>query len=66
MKSLTTSFLIVFSLVAVQSGCERHSASKTIPGYAEKMEKKDEAAKNQATHSETADAQAPAYFPPKN
>lgn len=66
MKSLTTSFLIAFSFVAVQSGCERHSASKTIPGYAEKLEKKDEAAQNQATHSESADAQAPAYFPPKN
>ncbi len=66
MKSLATSLLVAFSFLAVQSGCERHPASQTIPGYAEKMRGKEAAAEKQATHSEAADSKAPTYFPPKN
>lgn len=66
MKSLATSLLVVFAFLAVQSGCERHPASQTIPGYAEKMGEKEAEAEKQATHSEAANSQAPTYFPPKN
>ena len=66
MKSLSISMLVAFAIVAVQSGCERHPASQTIPGHAEKIVKKEEAAQKQATHSESANPQAPTYFPPKN
>jgi hypothetical protein len=66
MKSLATTLLVAFALVAIQSGCERHPASETVPGYAEKMEKKEAQAEKKATHSEKADPEAPSYFPPKN
>ena len=66
MKSLATSLLVALALLALQPGCERHPASQTIPGYAEKMVKKDAEAEKQATHSEPADSQAPTYVPPKN
>lgn len=66
MKSLATTLLVATVLVAIQSGCERHPASQTIPGYAEKMSKKEEQAGKNATHSESADPKAPTYFPPKN
>lgn len=66
MKSLSITLLVASLLVAIQSGCERHPASQTVPGYAEKMSKKEEQAENKATHSEPADPKAPTYFPPKN
>jgi hypothetical protein len=66
MKSLAITLLVAFALVASQSGCERHPASVTVPGYAEKMGKKEAQAEEKATHSEKADPQAPSYFPPKN
>lgn len=66
MKLLPSSLLVAFAIVAIQSGCERHPASQTVPGYSEKMEKKEIQATEKATHSEAADAKAPAYFPPKN
>jgi hypothetical protein len=66
MKSLAITLLVAFALVASQSGCERHPASVTVPGYAEKMVKKEAQAEEKATHSEKADPQAPSYFPPKN
>ena len=66
MNSLATTLLVAFALVAIQSGCERHPASQTVPSYAEKMSKKEEQAEKKATHSEPADPQAPSYFSPKN
>jgi hypothetical protein len=66
MKSLASTLLVAFALVASQSGCERHPASQTVPGYAEKIDKKEAQAEKKATQSEPADPQAPNYFPPKN
>ncbi|MFM8763734.1 MAG: hypothetical protein ACKOHM_05080 [Spartobacteria bacterium] len=66
MKSLAITLLVATALVAIQSGCERHPASETVPGYAEKMSKKEAQAGQQATHSEPVDPKAPTYFPPKN
>jgi len=66
MKSTASTLLAAFALLAMHTGCERHPASETIPGYAAKMKKKQAEAGETATHSEPADAQAPAYFPAKN
>lgn len=66
MKFLSSLLLVAFAIVAIQSGCERHPASETVPGYAEKIEKKEAKAAEKATHSEPADPEAPTYFPPKN
>jgi hypothetical protein len=62
MKALTTVLLTAIALVAFQSGCERHPASQTVPGYAEKL-KKQKAEKE--AQSETTDSKAPSYFPQK-
>jgi hypothetical protein len=62
MKALTTVLLTAIALVAFQSGCERHPASQTIPGYAEKLKK--QKAEKEAT-SEEAGSKAPSYFPQK-
>jgi hypothetical protein len=43
-------------------GCEPHSPSETIPGYAEK---KPTAEEQKATKAEGSNPDAPAYFPPK-
>ena len=66
MKSIATTLLAAFALLAINTGCERHPASETVPGYAAKMEKKQAEAGEKATHSEASDPQAPAYFPAKN
>lgn len=66
MKSLVITLLVALVFVAVQTGCERHPASQTVPGYAEKMEKKEAQAAEKATHSEPADSKAPSYFQNKN
>jgi len=66
MKSIATTLLAAFALLAINTGCERHPASETVPGYAAKMEKKQAEAGEKAAHSESADPQAPAYFPAKN
>ncbi|MEI8293673.1 MAG: hypothetical protein WCG66_06730 [bacterium] len=66
MKSIATPLLAALVMMALHTSCERHPASETIPGYADKLQKKDEESLKKATHSEPADSQAPSYFPPKN
>ena len=63
----TRAILLAASLLAIglHTGCERHSASQTIPGYAEKMKEKQAQAQEDARKSEAADPNAPTYFPPK-
>ena len=65
MKPITTAILTTFVLIGFHTGCERHPASQTIPGYAEKMKQAEEKAGKQASQSERTDAAAPSYFPPK-
>lgn len=66
MKSLAFTLPVAITLVYLHTGCERHPASETIPQYAEKLKKQEAKGKEEATHSEPSDSQAPSYFPPKN
>jgi len=50
-------------LVLVQPACERHPASVTVPGYAEKMAAKKEAAAKDAKTAEPVDPNPPTFFP---
>ncbi|MFM8365433.1 MAG: hypothetical protein ACKOAS_09815 [Verrucomicrobiota bacterium] len=63
----TRAILLAASLLAIglHTGCERHSASQTIPGYAEKMKEKEKKKEQAVEHSEAVDPNAPTYFPPK-
>lgn len=63
MKIQALTLLAVFAVL--HTGCEMHPASETIPGYAEKMKEKQAQAQEEAQHSESADQNAPSYFPPK-
>lgn len=49
----------------LHTGCEMHPASKTVPGYAEKMKVKEEKEKKSVDYSEAVDPNAPSYFPTK-
>jgi hypothetical protein len=59
----------LLALAAISSclhtGCEMHPASKTVPGYAEKMKAKEEKEKQSVDYSEAVDPNAPSYFPAK-
>ena len=66
MKLQAATLLAAFAALALHTGCERHPASQTIPGYAEKMKEKQAQVEQAAGHSEAADPNAPSYFPPKN
>jgi hypothetical protein len=63
----TRAILLAASLLAIglHTGCERHAASKTVPGYAEKMKEKEKNQKQSVEYSEAVDPNAPTYFPPK-
>jgi hypothetical protein len=66
MKLQAVTLLAAVAALAFHTGCERHSASETVPGYAEKMKEKQAQAQQAAEHSEAADPNAPSYFPAKN
>jgi hypothetical protein len=57
---------LLAALAVLHTGCEMHPASKTVPGYAEKMKEKQAQSQQEAKSSEAADPKAPSYFPPKN
>ena len=65
MKSLALILPVAISLVSLHTGCERHPASETIPGYAEKAKADEAQAKEKATQKEATDSNAPGYFPDK-
>lgn len=65
MKLQAAILLAAVSATMFHTGCERHSASQTVPGYAEKMKEKQAKAQEDAKKSEAADPNAPSYFPPK-
>lgn len=66
MKLQAFTLLASVATLAFYSGCERHPASVTVPGYAEKMKEKQAKAQQAAEKSEAADPNAPSYFPPKS
>ncbi len=66
MKLQAAILLAAASAIMLHTGCERHSASQTVPGYAEKMKEKQAQAQEDANKSEAAAPNAPTYFPPKS
>lgn len=66
MKLQAATLLAVLAAMSLHSGCERHPASETVPGYSRKMKEKQAQAQKDANQSEAADPNAPSYFPPKN
>lgn len=52
------------ALILTQVGCERHPATQTVPGYAEKLEKKKADENLRATTPETVNPDSPKFFPP--
>jgi hypothetical protein len=65
MKSRATLLAAAFAALCLHTGCEMHPASKTVPGYAEKMKAKEKKEKQSVEYSEAVDPNAPSYFPPK-
>jgi len=65
MKFPVTPLLCSLAILLAYTGCEMHPASRTVPGYAEKMKEKEEKAKKEAAIGDTTDPTAPSYFPPK-
>jgi hypothetical protein len=63
--NIRTTLLAAASLGLLHSGCEMHPASKTVPGYAEKMKKKQEEKQKQPAGTLSTDSAAPTYFPPQ-
>lgn len=52
-------------LVLLHSGCERHPASETIPGYAEKLAEKKKIGGEQAAKQFGTNPNPPEFFPGK-
>jgi hypothetical protein len=65
MKTRATLLAAAILALGLHTGCEMHPASKTVPGYAEKMKAKEEKQQQAVEHSEAVDPNAPSYFPPK-
>lgn len=65
MKLRATLLALAAIPLCVHTGCEMHPASKTVPGYAEKMKAKEDKKKQSVEYSEAVDPNAPSYFPPK-
>ncbi|MDX2079971.1 MAG: hypothetical protein SFU53_04245 [Terrimicrobiaceae bacterium] len=49
--------------LVLHTGCEMHSADKTVPGYAEKMAEKQKKEAKQAESTEPVSANPPRFFP---
>lgn len=54
--------VLVLVLVLAQTACERHAASETVPGYAEKLAEKKAAEQKQATTPQTVNPTPPKFF----
>jgi len=51
------------ALALAQPGCERHPASQTIPGFAEKLAEKHATENARATTPESVTPEPPRFFP---
>ncbi len=60
MKTLAP--LVILAFLALNTGCEMHPASQTVPGYAEKMAAKEAKAEKKAETAETLDSNPPRFF----
>jgi hypothetical protein len=63
MSRLGTVWAAAAMIVLAQAGCERHTASETVPGYAEKLAAKNAAEKKDAATSEPVNPAPPKFFP---
>lgn len=59
----TFALLAIAAVAVLHTGCEMHSAEKTIPGYAEKMAEKEKKAAKQAASTEPVSSSPPQFFP---
>lgn len=65
MKLQIPALLAALAIIPFQTGCERHPASETISGHAEKVKASEAQAKEKATQKEATDPNAPSYFSEK-
>jgi hypothetical protein len=65
MKLQISALLAALAIIPFQTSCERHPASETIAGHAEKAKAAEAQAKEKATQKEATDPNAPSYFPEK-
>jgi hypothetical protein len=65
---MTTKILSSLAAVSVLfgTGCERHPASQTVPGFEEKQARKQEVQDEKARTPVTIDPNSPKFFPPKS
>lgn len=63
MKLPLTAISAAAVLILAQPGCERHSATVTVPGYAENLAERQAAEKSQASTPEKVNPDAPRFFP---
>lgn len=62
-RSITACLAAAAAMLVSQTGCERHPASQTVPGYAEKLAEKKARQAEQAATAETVDQAPPRFFP---
>lgn len=63
MKLPLTALSAAAVLILAQSGCERHSATETVPGYSEKLAERQASEKSRAATPEKVNPDAPRFFP---
>lgn len=51
------------ALILSQAGCERHNATQTVPGFAEKLAERQAADKHRASTPEKVSPDSPRFFP---
>jgi len=57
-------FLALATAAILFSSCERHPASQTVPGYAEKQAARQAEQNRQATTPQDVNPNPPRFFPP--
>ncbi len=63
MKRLPAAVAVAAVLIFMQSGCERHAAAETVPGFAEKLADKNATQETQARTPVKVNPDSPAFFP---
>ncbi len=63
MRQLSAALAAAAALILTQSGCERHAATQTVPGFAEKLADRQAAEKNRAATPEKVNPDSPRFFP---
>lgn len=66
MKMSILSLFIVCTIIFLQTGCERHPASQTVPGYAEKKYQLEKKEQEKASEPLETNPHPPQFFPDKS